>query len=200
MRENKQPSFDDFLRDVKDHTISIKKDEGFYRHLIFSNNGSFNQRFELVTWPNYLAFVGDMGSFVFSRIEDMTQFFGRDLKKIDTQYWAEKCQAEDTHSEGIREFDIDQFREEVISHTRMWLDLEEDDPIPEEIKEEIDHLLSAEDEYEAVAEYRNHSSKTIPLTDFWESSCKIKTYRFIWACYAIAWGLGLYDKETSVKG
>ena len=72
---NNRPNKDVFLKDVAHHSMVVVRDDGVHRHLIFSNNGSFIYRFEIITWPGYLAYVGDMGSFVFTRIEDMFSFF-----------------------------------------------------------------------------------------------------------------------------
>jgi len=69
--ENEQPKQDRFLNDIANHSMSIVRDDGVYRHLVFSNNGSSVFRFELITWPGYLAYTGDMGAFVFSRLNDM---------------------------------------------------------------------------------------------------------------------------------
>jgi len=29
--------------------------------------------------------------------------------------------------------------------------------------------------------------------DFWEIDCHDYTYSFVWCCYAIAWGIQVYD-------
>lgn len=67
-----------FLQDVADHKMTVVMDNGVYRHLRFANSDSklaFNQWFDIVTWPGFLAYSGDMGCFVFSRLKDMFEFF-----------------------------------------------------------------------------------------------------------------------------
>lgn len=81
-----------FLEDVKDHRLTIIKDDGLYRHLRFKQPGTSNMFFDIVTWPGYLAYTGDMGSFVFTRIEDMLGFFRskRGELGINTGYWGRR--------------------------------------------------------------------------------------------------------------
>jgi hypothetical protein len=66
-----------FLKDVEKHEMKVLLDNGLYRHLRFAATGqySWNQWFEIITWPGKLAYSGDMGTYVFERIEDMFEFF-----------------------------------------------------------------------------------------------------------------------------
>jgi hypothetical protein len=65
-----------FLNDIKKHSMSIRKDEGMYRHLTFTNNDSSFYQFDLITWPGHLTISGDMGTYTFACIPDMFDFFG----------------------------------------------------------------------------------------------------------------------------
>jgi hypothetical protein len=108
-----------FLKDTANHTMDIEMDNGLYRHLKFTNNGSQVYRFDIHTWPGYLTICGDMGTYVFSRIPDMFEFFRHDKLKINTGYWAEKLQAVDSNNarsrdgNGYEEFSADVFEEHV---------------------------------------------------------------------------------------
>jgi hypothetical protein len=110
-----------FLRDVARHEMTIVRDDGLYRHVRFRNPSSIEMHFDLVTWPGYLAYTGDMGAYVFQRTRDMFDFFRRadHSYQIDLHYWAEKCEASDTRSSGggIRRFSHDAFRRRV----RAWV-------------------------------------------------------------------------------
>ena len=181
-----------FLEHVKDHDIKIIREDGLYRHIELRNkNGCSNQYFQIVTWPGYLAYTGDMGCFVFSRIDDMFAFFR--VKDINPGYWAEKVEAENIHG-GIREFSVDEFRDAVLNETRSRLDLDEDAEIPEEIMYEIKPLLDSGDEYECVSAMRDFDSELIDFPDFWENILTRGTYHYIWACYAILWAIQKYDE------
>ncbi len=190
--ENEQPKQDRFLNDIANHSMSIVRDDGVYRHLVFSNNGSSVFRFELITWPGYLAYTGDMGAFVFSRLNDMFEFFRNGRGEINPSYWAEKVVAENRH-DGIEKFSIDEFRENVLGSTRSHLSLTDDEEIPEEIMEEIEPLLSAEDWIDAICSIRDFRSDKIDFNDWWEFNNNRYSYSFIWCCRALVWAIDTYD-------
>lgn len=192
-----------FLHDVRNHKMEIIKDEEIFRHIRFKQPDSCNMYFDLITLPGLLLYTGDMGTFVFSRVHDMFRFFRNEKNKLEPSfgYWAEKCLAEDTRSNGIREFDIEKFKECVIEDTLSHLEKESIEELTEDEMEEIEHLLRCNDEYEAVEEIRNHDSEIIPLTDFFENTLTSGTVRYLWCCYAIQWGIMQYDefKKEVVK-
>ena len=86
-----------FLDDVKNHQISIIKDDGLHRFIRFKRPDSTSYWFDLITWPGFLCISGDCGTYVFSRTEDMFDFFKmRDgdfnkkkdrLLNINPRYW-----------------------------------------------------------------------------------------------------------------
>jgi len=184
-----------FLKEIENHSVKIIKDEGIYRHLVCSN-GSFNQHFEIVTWPGYLSYVGDMGSYTFSRIDDMFSFFRNTIGETNPQYWAEKVIAQSIFGGGIEKFSVEEFRDAVREATRSYLDKDEHCAIPDEILEDIEPLLSADDEYECVAAMRDFNSPKIDFADFWERSVKRYTWHYLWCCYAIVWAINKYDEAT----
>ena len=196
MRTEPNPTAEQFTERVKDHVVNVRHDDGIYRHLYCAKPGTGMESFHITTWPGYLAYSGDMGTFVFWRTNDMFTFFRRDDYGINPGYWAEKLEASD-RSDGHETFSVERFREFVISETREYLELEDDAEIPAAIGQEIDHLLEAEDEYECVAEMRSHDSDVIPLNDFWEHDCKVYTYRFIFCCRALVWAIAKYDEACT---
>lgn len=195
---NEQPNKDRFLKDIVNHSMTTIRDDGVYRHLIFSNNGSSVYRFEIITWPGYLAYTGDMGAFVFSRTNDMFSFFRNSRKEINLHYWAEKVVAENRH-EGIEKFSIDEFRENVLGSTRSHLSLEDTEEIPAEIMEEIQPLLDSEDWIDAICTIRDFRSDKIDFNDWWEFRNNRYTYEFVWCCYALVWAIEQYDASTQAN-
>ena len=187
-----------FLRDTKDHQIKILKDDGVYRHLSFTNNGSSVYRFDLITWPWCLCYTGDMGTYVFRRLEDMLCFFRGELK-INSSYWAEKLEAVD-RCDGLKEWSEESFEESVKYDFDMWAEsaecssLEKDD-IWESIKSDI--LSCSDNGHEAhqAVEYFDHEM----FNDFWEHDCTEYVPRFIWCLYAIVWGIQKYDESKKPK-
>ena len=117
-----------FERDTEEHTMEILMDDGLYRHLKFSKGGSSVYRFDIHTWPGYLAVTGDMGEWMFSRVPDMFEFFIMDERDfnhkhiINPGYWAEKCVAADTYGEGVTEFSMKVFKENVMSEYESFRD------------------------------------------------------------------------------
>lgn len=64
-----------FLADVAAHQIHVLRDDGVHRHIRFKRPGTYCMQFDLITWPGYLCYTGDMGTYVFNRLEDMFEFF-----------------------------------------------------------------------------------------------------------------------------
>lgn len=67
-----------FLGDVAKHQMTILRDDGVNRHVRFKQPNSSNMFFDLITWPGCLCYTGDMGTYVFRRLEDMFEFFRTD--------------------------------------------------------------------------------------------------------------------------
>ena len=184
-----------FLKEVAEHKLTVLRDDGIYRHLRFSNPRSSNMHFELVTWPNYLAYVGDVGSYVFSRLEDMFVFFrmksGNLDQNINPCYWGEKLQAHD-HVDGYKKYSADLFRKRI----KDWL--EDRELVSPELLEAVeDEVLCHADEGEDAARRAAYDFKhgDFEFTDFWETDLQEHTGRYLWCCYAITWGIAQYDAQ-----
>jgi hypothetical protein len=193
-----------FLRSVSGHVMTILEEDGVHRRIRFSKPGSTDMHFFLVTWPGYLCYCGDMGTFVFQRLDDMFAFFrsGRQAGKlaINTGYWGEKCVAVDD-VDGIREYSADSFRDVVKEWLAEQLEEFDDDGYKGALTEAVDgDLLAYADDGEAVARRAADdfefiwNDKRFAFTDFWETTLTVKTNRFLWCCYAIAWGIQKYDE------
>jgi hypothetical protein len=89
-----------FARETAGHTMTVLHDDGFYRHLRFRDPKNPFYWFELITAPHVLMFRGDGESFVFSRIEDMFDFFRRsgrgagDAIQVQPDYWSTKLESD----------------------------------------------------------------------------------------------------------
>ena len=182
-----------FLRDVVKHTMTVFKDDGVYRHLRFSKDGTACMYFDLITWPGYLCITGDMGEAVFSRVNDMFTFFRhKNELSINPGYWGEKCKAGE-----IKAFDSDTFDESVKSWCEDTIEQEELNTEDADIlREDIEKLIGISDEWEAVEAIRGFRSSKGYEFDLSEGF-KMEEYRFhfIWRLYAIVWGISEYDKQ-----
>lgn len=211
---NRVPTEASFLADVKQHTMAVLLDKGVYRHLQFKQNGSSVMWFDIVTWPGFLAYSGDMGCFVFSRLKDMFEFFrtrptdrGEKLF-INEGYWSEKLEAVDRCGRpcDYKEFSSERFESMVNEHVDEWIEEwelteEQAAELREEIKNEV--LCASDDgEYRAHEVLRDFSFEQdghkFEFSDTWEWDLREYTFRFIWCCYALSWAIKQYDaqKET----
>ena len=197
-----QPTLEQFLNDVKNHELTIHKNNEVYRHLTFANPNDCDKYFNITTFPNHLVITGDMGTLVFSRLHDMFNFFRSDDLKINPDYWAEKIQSTswDARIESYSEFDLEQAKKNAQEDLNTYLEyndylLEEDRAsLLEDFEWEI---LRSEDEYEIVEAIRNFNFKGFKFDEFHWDGCRVYTYSYIWLCYAIVWGIKKFDDATS---
>jgi len=224
------PTEESFLKDVANHQMHILLDQGVYRHIRFRVPNTISMYFDLITIPGKLICTGDMGTYVFQRLEDMFEFFRTDRKDkaglhINKGYWAEKLIATDSNganSKGAQEYSADKIRRVVwdefkefvrSSSGRNETDKEQRRECWEEIEGEILNRLEDGDETGAIRaamDFRHtfRSSKEgssfihkldFKFDEFWDHNFYDYTYHFVWACYAIAWGVKQWDeihKET----
>lgn len=205
---------EEFLKDIATHQMHILRNDGIYRHVRFKREGTMCSYFDLVTWPGYLAYSGDMGCFVFSRIEDMFEFFRADRThskddgklKINLGYWSEKLQAVDggrTSNEAVKEFSPEAFAKLIHEWRIGWI-REYRDTLSKEQRRELwdlvtEDVLSKADDgeiraYDAAYGFEYEADgKSFQFDDLYEHNCREYTHRFIWCCYALAWGIKQYD-------
>lgn len=102
-----------FTAETTKHQLAVLHDDGLYRHLRFKAPGSGFYWFDLVTWPGYLSFGGDMDGYVFSRVPDMFTFFRDQRNGINPHYWAEKVT---DGRDRTKTYSEDRFRQLVTEH------------------------------------------------------------------------------------
>lgn len=208
----------EFLKQVAGHEMHVLMDNGIYRHLRFKRPGTGCYHFDLITYPGHLVYSGDMGCYVFARLDDMFQFFRTDREHrhmrdgetlaINLGYWSEKLQAVDSRSghPGATEFCEDRFRRVINEYRVRWMrELKERGATKQERRglwEEVDHsVLWVLDsgEHAAMQAARDFSEKVdgrrFEFNDLFDRSFIEYTYHFCWCCYAIAWGVQKYDES-----
>lgn len=213
-----------FEKDCAQHEMIIQHDQdspdgdSAFRHVTFKRPGSMVYRFDLVTWPGYLAVSGDMGSFMFSRIPDMFEFFrpieGKPVG-INPGYWGEKCTAGE-----MKEWSSDVFVKSVWKHFDCYEEDEEDEDAVRLVRSEIQSELRDFDNAWEATEWLNNFRVCFAghrqsfhqwesrrwrarAQDFYfqdwfdwvrtEDYC----YHYIWILYAISYGVRAYDKYTA---
>lgn len=184
-----------FAKDVENHSMTIEADNGVHRSLRFGEGNSFCHYFRINTWPGHLCISGDMGTYVFSRTEDMFRFFRGDA--INLGYWSEKIQSESLFGSGVREYKP----EILVASVMDWV--ERCDPeAKEEIEEDLIPQLEGVHEAEAIRaiyEYRGKVCFSDFICDLGSHCYSDYTVHFVWCCEAIRWAIEVYDAETSVK-
>ena len=203
-----------FLDDVKNHQINIVKDDGVHRFVRFKRPDSTSYWFDLITWPGFLCISGDCGTYVFSRIEDMFDFFkmkNNDFNKnkdrllnINPGYWGEKLEA--IGRQGYMEFDSKEFEDKV---KRCFESYFESEDYSEEVKKDVwqeiksDVLFYSDDEHEAHKaahdfRYNLPDGEVFEFVDFFDyGSAERFTWHYIWNLYAIVWGIEKYDEAKN---
>ena len=125
-----------FARDTAKHEMTLKHEDGLYRHLKFMNaeNGSFGA-FELITWPyNLVVKTGWTFHFDIDATPDMFDLFRRTARtgQINPGYWSEKVRAGRDEVEG---FNPDLFKGEIASTLAQWMRDDLDSRITKRAKE-----------------------------------------------------------------
>ena len=201
-----------FTKGTVNHKMTILKEDGVYRHLRFKTPDTFNLYFDIITFPGNLMITGDMGTWSFSRIEDMFKFFRSKERDISPDYWAEKLTSVDRNSYintikfGHEEFSEKKLRENVND----WISEETTGhPIPIGLEEELNDLIAAhidDGEYAVMRaildfEFRYHNEygeiKFINFTDFYEVNNRVYSFDYLWVCHAIVWAIEQYDKSKT---
>jgi len=199
-----------FASDTTNHTLTVLRDDGLYRHLRFKAPGTGFYWFDLVAWPGHPAFVGDVApGYVFAHTDDMFGFFRASKHDISPSYWAEKVV---TGRDGIKVYSEDRLRQVVTDDLDH---LGEDCPpgLREAAQREVlddpevhyeDGARQALDAFQfehMVFTGTGRKRATFRFTDTWEWDLTDWDWAFLWCCHAIRWGIGQYDaaKAQSVS-
>lgn len=192
---NRACTEEQFLKDVAEHKMSVVRDEGMFRVLHFKKDKTICGSFSLVTWPGYLCITGDMGTYVFSRLDDMFHFFRREefMKnkpglQINLSYWAEKLQAIDKTGK-VKEYSYDIFKQIVQER----IDEAETTKVQRDAVEDM--VANLDGQPIEIVHERIRDFEEFEFSDFWEHDLTEHTYHFVWCCFAIAWGIQEYDKS-----
>ena len=212
----------EFLKDVASHVMEIIKEDGLHRHIRFRKPGTMCMHFDLITWPGYLCYTGDMGTYVFRRLEDMFQFFRADREYsqsrgkqlgINLGYWAEKLEAVDgnSHRTSITEFDSDKFKRVINEYRTKWMRSAKDDgslnaaqrrELWEEVEDRVLNCVEDGTERAQIAAFdfswttdlHSLRGRRWQFDDLFEHTFTKPTGRFTWCCYALAWSIQKFDE------
>ena len=167
------------------HVLTIKHDDGLYRHLRCSRPDTGVYAFDVVTWPGHLYVGGDIDGFTFSRITDMFEFFGEG--PVNAHYWSEKLT---NRRQPYEKFDPDSVKRVALeSVDGFGLDDAEVEAMRAAISESIPHF---DFEHEAHEWLRDFEFDGHSFSDTWEWSLRDFDPHFILSCEAIVWAIREY--------
>lgn len=210
-----------FLKDCAEHQMTIIRDDGVNRHLMFKEPGSSAYWFEIVTWPGVLAIRGDCGAYMFTRLSDMFEFFRTKPHRIkdgelyiNESYWMEKIIAVDSNCGNpgsAMKFSPEIFKREVVEWFRRYTSDDYDAQnrldrwmIWKAVREMLESADSHDENHNWTLlrdfEVWNEDECEYQYKDFfcdWERGCKEYDFSFLWNCYAIAWAVKQYDAHKA---
>jgi hypothetical protein len=184
-----------FAEDTANHQMTVLLDQGVYRHLRFKAPGTSFEWFEVLTSPGLLTINGDMGTFTFSRLEDMFEFFKRADGGINAHYWTQKCTA---YSDPVREYSPRIFRQVISEAATEQLEDEEGQSREEALGTLEDEVLRHADagEEEARAALDGFEHGVLEFSDSWEYDFRDYNFRYLWCLHAIVHGINQYMAYT----
>jgi len=183
-----------FPEDIALHTMRVLHDDGLYRHVRFKDPDCSMYWFDLITWPGHLTISGDMGTLTFARDRDMFPFFNH--SSISPDYWAEKLTSS---RDEVKQYSRGTFLKLVKERIE---DVQGDYPLVN-LSWRFDIELQGGwtvDEEGAARELMRHIDDGLkrPVFDVaWEWDLREFTYRYLWNCYAIQWGVKRYYEERT---
>lgn len=192
MKAMKIMTAEQLLRDLASHSMTVLLDNGVYRHLKFkAAKDSWNMWFEIITWPGSLTIKGDMGTWCFSRVDDMFTFFRSSAElKINASYWQEKIESESRFGGPSKKFQADIFKQSILDRLADYDEPESKAEIIGALEEEVFREEDESSARRALAEFKHEG---FTFQDSWEISGHGYTYHFLWCLYAIVWGIQQYD-------
>jgi hypothetical protein len=187
-----------FEGETTEHVLTVKQDDGLYRHLRFCKPGTSMWSFELVTWPGHLAITGDIGDgWVFARDPDMIEFFKprSEPYRIDADYWWQKMPSQ--LRDAARKFSESALREQARTTIEEWSlgDVGRSAALAKLDEAWGDVFYGTEQDYrEVVDEFRfEYDGTTFEFSDTWEWSAMRYDHHFLLALFAITFGVEKYQ-------
>lgn len=190
---NEQTIAERFASDTAGHQMTVLHEDGLYRHLRFRSLKTSEYWFDLITWPGCLTIRGDYGdAYTFDRERDMLPFFRADRRwGINPHYWSQKI---DCGRRSVQEYSEATFRQIVCE---LFVGAVQCGDAPRGLGKAVRaEILDQElnDEGEARQLLESFEFKGFDFGETWEYSFRDYERSFIWACHAIVWGIGQYDK------
>jgi hypothetical protein len=182
-----------FDQESADGTVKVLRDEGLYRHLECEHPKSSAHWFEVVTWPGALALRGHTGSYVFTRDDDMLDFFRTTTAggRLDPMYLGEKIAPSGLKSVTV--YSEERLRAYIAEAVAAK------EPEPGDLAEMVDADLTSQ---YAPADLTTEGRALAAVGAFEFDDFRFDTtgweiteldYSFLYSCHALAWTVEQYD-------
>jgi hypothetical protein len=196
-----------FARDTAEHEMTILHDDGLYRHIRFERKDSSGYWFSLTSWPQKLAVNGSVGTYVFSRMEDMFEFIRTSCSTgvPNHTYWDEKIVAA---GEPAITYSMDLLEKEVAEYF-VETEAEKHWPgVTEAWNEKVNGFLA---EYDTTNEHgARHAlhdftykpddapdgGEPFQFYDTQDWTLQDYDWKYLWCCHAAMWGISQYDAKS----
>ncbi|MGW2048657.1 hypothetical protein ACWCPF_26250 [Streptomyces sp. NPDC001858] len=182
-----------FARETRNHQLTVRHDDGLYRHLVCADPDGGFYRFDLLTWPHNVFLRGDGFSFGFTvwpTVDMFDVFRGSSAGGINPGYWQEKVTAgkvRDWSEERFRAWVTDEAAKGEARHPGLV------EAVGKRILHSDEHSL----EYQGTAEYAvasfSHGGYRLRLPNDWEKDFEDYSWEYLFACHAVLFGIGLWD-------
>jgi hypothetical protein len=214
-----------FERDIADHVMTIVRDDGVDRHIKFRDkDGGSPYWFEILTWPGALCIRGDCGTYVFSRLTDMFEFFRPKYERVkegelfvNPSYWLEKMIASDSngrHPSAVEELDEKAFKARVHEEIDQYLGIDTGEcdypgelvceikrDLRSQVFDEVHSSTSPNEAHRLIYDFSYEDPKGKMHWPFAETESVPRRYSFhtMWNLYAISWAIRQYDAAKAEK-
>lgn len=152
-----------------------------------------------MTYPGHLVISGDIGTYVFARLNDMFEFFRSDEMKINVGYYSEKLKSVSKFG-GENEFCDKLWRSNVIEWFNHWEENESSESIKREVWERVkNEMIPAYSKSDAELNLINWQSEHLHI-NFEDGLPAVhhamqSSSQLILCLFAIVWGIQQYDKH-----
>lgn len=185
-----------FAEDVAEHEVQVLHDAGLYRHLRCKKPGTSFYWFEITTAPGTLTINGDMGTYVFSRLSDMFEFFGS-KPTINPQYWGEKVHAASSPIQRYSPQVAAKHAKDIFAEMLDSAELAESELEEAKAQLNVNVLTEAESEEGFRQALDSFAVGDMRFYDTWEWDLRDWDYHYLWCCHAIVWAIAAYRKQAA---
>ena len=197
-----------FRRETANHEMTVLQDNGLYRHIRFEQPDQRGDWFSIVTWPQKIVVNGTVGTYVFSRMEDMFEFIRSSCPTgvPNFSYWEEKVVAA---SDGPVTYSMDlldkQVAEDLAEAEKDWpgvtasWDEKVNGFFPEYDTTNEHGARYALNDFSYKPEDAGADDEPFQFYDTGDWDLRDYDWKYLWCCHALFWGIRQYDQHKAAS-